>query len=105
MTELTPLPGRALIRMVQTEETLPGGRIILTDPVRQAIALQQGELVAVGESPPDLVEDEYPHHAELTRLESGAWLLLRSRSWMETDVPGLYVIRQQDILATMEVSV
>ena len=99
-----PLAGRCVVRKIATEETLPGGRIILTKAVQEAMILQQAELVAVGpdeiyDDPDDAAESHWP---ELSQLQQGAWLLMKSRSWIETDMPDLWIVRHGDIIATIQ---
>lgn len=119
---MIPARGKALVRKVQTPETLPGGKVILTEMAREGLTAQQGELIALGEFP--ICEDgdcERPHVAvggfypgwpkgtrspgmyyHANDLAEGNWVLLAPRSLVETDEPGLYVVRQDDVLAVLE---
>ena len=105
MSRLAPRPGLALVRPVQTAESLPGGKIILTENVRRYTAMAQVELVAIGsEAEADDYqwgEDEDSRWDELQRLQPGAWLLLGSRSQIETTDPDLFLIRHEDIVAVL----
>lgn len=104
---MTPRPGLALVRPVTTAETLAGGKIILTETTRAYTAMAQVELVTIGTEADtedyqwvDLEEDESCWE-ELRDLQPGAWLLLRNRTLLETDVPDQYLIRHEDILAVL----
>jgi hypothetical protein len=48
MPSLTPARGLLLVRPVDTAETLPGGRIILTPDARHGLTANQCEVIAVG---------------------------------------------------------
>jgi hypothetical protein len=65
---------------------------------------QQAEIVAVGAPtyPDDPEEYPDPLNPDGTipvdaRLQPGAWVLTRHRSWVATDTPGEYVVWQADI--------
>lgn len=105
---MTPARGKLLVRPVETPETLPGGRIILTEPTRHTLTSQQAEVVAIGapsrcddddcERPHNTVTD---HRCHPLRLELGAWVLLAHRALTETDQLGLFVCSQDDVLAVL----
>lgn len=116
------------MRKVETEETIPGGRIVLPDVVREGMTGQQVEVLAVGE--PTICENEdcermhvwrklthnftasgmldrtdLPNqdiiHPSDARLVAGAWAVVAPRSLVGTDQDGLYVVAQDDVLAVI----
>lgn len=104
---MIPRPGLALVRPVQTAESLPGGRILLTQNTRAYTAMGQVELVTVGTEADaedyawvDLEEGESSWD-ELATLRPGAWLLLRSRVLIETTMPDRFLVRHEDIVAVL----
>lgn len=54
---MTPARGLVLVRLADTEETLPGGRILLTQNVREEMASYQVEIVSVGA--PEICQDKH----------------------------------------------
>lgn len=46
---VTPARGLLFVRPVETDETLPGGRILLTQETRDAMVAHQCEVIAVGD--------------------------------------------------------
>ena len=103
---LIPRPGLALIRPVTTQDTLPGGRIVLTANTKQYLIGQQAELLDIGTRAEDddyQYEDEAdnPWESQLRHLRGGDWLLLRHRTWIPTDVPERFLVRHEDILAKL----
>ena len=104
---MIPRPGLALVRPVVTQDTLPGGRIILTENVRKYTAMAQAELLDIG-TPADAedyqwqdLEEGESAWEELSGLQPGAWLLVRNRVWVEADVPDVFLLRHEDILAVL----
>lgn len=114
-----PARGKVLVRRVETLETLPGGRIVLTEATREGLTAQQAEIVAVGypmrcaafpdcerpheaafHAPPGRFSDEPHYHPRPVTV--GQWVLLAPRSLVETDEPGLYVVSQDDVLAVLQ---
>lgn len=98
-----PRPGLALIRRITTGDTVPGGVIVLTEATRDFLTAGQCELIDIGsreplEDPDETEEQVWP---ELETLRSGAWLLLRHRTWIETDRDDLFLVRHEDILAVL----
>lgn len=107
------------VRPVETEDRLPGGRIIIPEDARQKFASHQVQIVAVGE--PEICEDEtcsrqhglhagfHPtgewfeehYHGVPADLREGAWALVRPRSFTPVGHDGdkLYAVRQSDVLA------
>ena len=108
---MTPARGKLFVRKIETPETAPHGKILLTEATRKELTAQQAEIVGAG-LPLDCYEDacERPHISLMTRrfhrpdplLQLGSWVLLAPRSLVETDEPGLYVVSQDDVLAVLE---
>lgn len=94
------------MRKPDTQETIPGGRIVLPEGVREDMASCQVEVVAVGLAP--LCEDpdcKWPttEHTNYHRpVEVGDWLIIRPRSLVATDEDKLYVCKQDDALAIVQ---
>ena len=100
---IKPRPGLALIRRVKTMDTVPGGRIWLTENTREFLTSGQAEIVDVGsrERLDDADETGEQVWAEIAHLSPGSWVLLRHRTWIETDMPDLFLVRHEDILALL----
>ena len=103
-----PARGLAFIKHIDTEERYRGGQIIIPDPVRDKVAKQQFNVIAVGawevcDDPEEcrrphsfhLGTDSYCHHCE---VRMGDWVLCRNRSWSATPDPDIFVVKQSDIL-------
>lgn len=92
-TTFSPLPGWAIVRMVETDERFPGSRIVIPDSVRDRVARNQAEVVAVsdrgGECEAESCEwtHEDGYHVVPETLCPGAWVLLESRSLVP--IPGV----------------
>lgn len=110
---MTPARGKLLVRPIETQETLPGGKILLTQTTRDGLTAQQAEVVAVGagtvceqencERPhTTLTQDAIPKLVHERHIHSGQWVLLAPRCLVETDTPNLYVCAQDDVLAVLE---
>jgi len=94
----TPAPGLALIKRPTLAQSM--GRITLLGKTVEGWSAGQAELIAIGPPaiPDDPEEETWPVDE---RLVAGTWLLTRFRSWLPTDDPNLFVIRQEDILAIL----
>ena len=99
-----PRPGTALVRPIQTRETLPGGRIVLTQTMRDSMTANQMELVAMGipaprdEPDPDLDCLD----RQLQSLSPGAWLVVKPRTWIELDsTHTLFLLPHEAIVAVL----
>jgi hypothetical protein len=110
---MIPARGLVLVELAQTEETIPGGRILLTQNEREKMAAYQMQVIAVGQ--PAICE--HPKtcdrtHAALTHrngklehiiatvLKPNAWVLIRPRSLIDAGTEtNRYLVRQDDILA------
>src|SRR5205085_5166080 len=96
---MTPARGRVLLRRVESGESYPGGKIIIPEPVRDALMAQHAEVVAVGKPawcedyetcprPPeahgafagDYQTFRWTHPCE---LPVGAWVLVAKRAGVE----------------------
>jgi co-chaperonin GroES (HSP10) len=107
-----PARGKLLLKKLETEETLPGGLVILPETVREGLTTCQMEVVALGE--PDYCNDddcERPHndmerggraHQRHRALAVGAWIILAPRRLVEADEPGYYLCNQDDVLAVVQ---
>lgn len=100
---LRPRPGLALIRRVQTQDTVPGGLIWLTDNTREFLTAGQAEIVDIGSRERLEDEDESDEQVweEIQGCGPGTWVLLRHRTWIETDQEDLFLVRHEDILALL----
>jgi len=113
---VTPARGIVLVRPVETPESLPGGRIVLTDKTRTDWTAGQMEVVAIGQEPICKAWDdgcERQHSVKvMTRAPDnpryhpctiglGDWVLVRHRALLETDQSGLFACHQDDLLAVL----
>jgi hypothetical protein len=119
----TPAPGLAFIRKIHTDERYRGSAIVIPEAARDKLAELQWEIVSVGAPEPCDDEDCERHHGlrfsvhtdetnALTHtsqglvhpcdLAPGDWVLVRKRAESATPEPGLYVIRQSDVLGRFE---
>ena len=73
--EVTPTGGLILCRYLDTEDTLPGGKIHLLDRAKQDITAQQGIVESVGPGYYDEDGDFVPMDPDLTK---GTWILHRA---------------------------
>ncbi len=112
---MKPTPGRVVVRPIATADTLNGGRIVLTENVRQTWTLGQAEVVLVGEA--DKCEDEdcerdhhylFPHydtmektHSLDARLKPGAWVLCKPRRFVELP-DGNWLVNALDIVGVFQ---
>lgn len=102
---MRPRPGLALVRPITVAETLPGGRIILTENTREFLTAQQVELVDIGREADweDYTwEEDDRDWDSLKDLQPGRWLLLKHRTWIPTDVDDLFLVRHEDIECLMD---
>jgi hypothetical protein len=98
---IVPRPGLAVIRRIKAAQTMPGGRILLTENTRDFLTAGQAELVTIGTAGEPDEDAEGQVYDELSHLASGAWLLLRHRTWIETDEPDLFLVRHEDIIGVL----
>ena len=111
---MKPARGLLTVRKLEHEETLPSGRIIIPEAARETLASCQMEVVAVGE--PEMCEDreECDRTLHVTDdgikhwhyigdgVHKGAWIITSPRALSETDEDGLYVCKQDAVLAVIE---
>ena len=109
-----------LVKPVETQETLNGGRILLTDAVREHWTIGQAEVVAVGE--PAICDEEWCErdhiglhpvsngngdgsylraHVAEPRLQPGAWILCKPRRQVEMP-DGTWMVTQDDIVGVWQ---
>lgn len=112
-----PTRGVILIRPVETEESLPGGRIILTEESRRRLAADQVQILEVG--PPEICENEAcsrPHETEIARngqtvrvhptdprLVPDSWAIVQPRSFVDAShaTERQWFARQDDVRAVL----
>lgn len=94
----------------ETEESLPGGKIIIPQIAREKYAANQFLVVSVGEEEvcewPEDCERMFHRFESLKlcvhpldeRVRPGAWVVVRPRSLVDAR-PGEYLIKQTDVLA------
>ena len=99
---MRPRPGNALVRSITADPVRPSGLLLLPDTITKLTA-QQMELVTMG--PPTPLDEPDPREeatqARLQALEPGAWLVLKHRTWIESDTPDHYFIPQAAIVAVI----
>lgn len=104
-----------LVKRIETAETLPGGKIVLTERTRQDLTSHQMEVLAVGE-PAYCIDPDcqrcnelmgkvlYPGAFVLVHpcaAEVGDWVLVAHRSLSETDQDGIFICSQDAVLAVL----
>lgn len=114
MTSVMPARGKVLIKKPNTEETLPGGRIVIPEQARERYAANQFEIVEVGDDPfcdyPDDCSCETHRFLSLrdvvhpldSRIIAGAWVIVRPRCLVDAG-DGLYLVNHNDILGVFSV--
>jgi hypothetical protein len=108
---LKPRAGKLLVKRIETEDTLPEGKVLLLDDTKNKMTSGQFEIVAVGD---DLVcENEdcerqhyWKYKAGIGRTHGappkvGAWVLLAPRSLIATDDPIIFLVAQDGVLALL----
>ena len=91
---IQPLGRRILCKPIITEETLPGGRLLLLEDTRSHLSRNQAEIVAVGTRDEDGPCDD--------RLKPGDWVLLRDFAKASLNDTDEFLVREDDILAVIE---
>lgn len=90
-----PFRGLVLVKRPQLVDRI--GSIVLLDKTVEGYTAGQAEVVAVG--PPAIPEDlDEPIPDADPRLHPGAWVLCRYRSWIGTDRPDEFLVRQSDVI-------
>ena len=104
---ITPTRGRLLVKPVDTNETLAGGRIVLPEGTRTHWSMGQYEIVAVGDAPYcDDDECERPHvrffdanvHEVDSRIQEGAWVLTRPRTAIDAGERDRFFVSVEDVI-------
>jgi hypothetical protein len=109
---MRPMPGVVLVRPISTDETTPGGRIILPDTTRDQWTRCQAEVVASGGGA--RCEDEDCERIHLlpdgdkpgdcfhfTTLAPGDWVLVPPRSFLPTPDPKVFAVGVDDCWAIL----
>jgi co-chaperonin GroES (HSP10) len=107
---LKPRAGKILVKRVETEDTLPNGKVHLLEDTTRKMTSGQFEIVDIGE--PLTCDDEdcnlqmhwkddddklyHPFDADI-----GDWVILAPRSPVATDDPALFIALQDDVLALL----
>ena len=86
---LQPLGNRVLIRDILTDETLPGGKVVLLDDTRLNLTSQQAEVIVAGKDCDQ-------------RLVEGAWIFHKPLCRSEGPRDGEYWIKEDDVVAVIE---
>lgn len=98
----TPARGLLLIRRPTLQDTVGG--IVLLEKTKQGWTAGQATVVAVG--PPAYAEDDEEDQVDGVipvdpRIQPGAWVLCKHRTWLPTDRDDEFVIKQSDVLAIL----
>lgn len=88
-----------LCRYVETEDTLPGGKIALLQGSKDALTSQQGIVEAVGPGERDEDGDWVPMDPGLVK---GAWVVHRAFARKPWPDPSLFLLHADDVIAIME---
>lgn len=114
---MRPARGLVIVEAVETEETMPGGLIVLPEASRERMAMGQMIVTAIGEPElcPDIEachrshetlhtrtpNDKHTHQTD-PRISQGAWVLVKHRA-LQTAIPDTrptqYIARIHDIQA------
>lgn len=114
---MSPARGRCLVRRVETAESFAGSKIVLPDVVREKIAAQQVEILAVGAAAycdddecnrlhqvqwkRKPITGDRPSRVHVFTGRAGAWALLAPRSLVECGDDDTYLVQQDDVLAVL----
>ena len=120
---MTVIPSRGLllVRPVETDETLPGAKLILLSETRERMTANQCEVIAVGapaECDPTrsraerkcerehALEADYPRRILRVHpcpINVGDWLLVRARAYIDSPYPERkeWFLHQDDALAIL----
>lgn len=95
------------MRKVETSESFDWGKVLLPESVREKIAQQQVEIVAVGASGRCVDDDcARPHRSDGLHPfpgKPGDWAVIAPRSLTESGDDGLYLVAQEDVIALLSV--
>ncbi len=94
------IPRNRLIycRYLETEDTLPGGKIVLLDGSKRAITSQQGRIVAAAAGGYDADGVWQPTDP---RLCEGAWILHAAFKRQPAREPDHFWVHEDDVLAVL----
>ena len=115
---MIPSRGLILVEPVETEEVLPGGRILLVADTRERMTANQCEVVAVGEPAecdPTRSRAERkckrPHYrvhdydgdtrVHPCTVHTGDWIIVRPRAYVASGVEKRWFVKQDDVLAIL----
>lgn len=109
---LQPCRGKLTARPIETGETLNGGKILITENVREHWVMGQYEIVAVGDSARCISDDcERLHsHAWATtdkfhlidaRIKPGAWILAKPRTAIDSGTRDVFFLAIDDVIGIM----
>jgi co-chaperonin GroES (HSP10) len=103
---LKPRAGKALVKRIETEDTLPEGKVVLLEDTKNKMTSGQFEIVALGGALPctDYDNCERPHDEgdfHVQQAKEGDWVLLAPRSLIATDDSSLFLVSQDDVLALL----
>lgn len=111
---MIPARGMVLVKPIETAESLPGGKILLTERTRQDLTSHQMEVLAVGE-PAFCIDPACERCNHLTEIalypeaflhpceaKAGDWVLVAHRSLSETDTDGIFICAQDAVIARLE---
>jgi hypothetical protein len=124
---LIPARGKVLVKRIETEETLGGGKILIPDSAREAMSAYQMRVISVGQPehcrdidecsrlrhgaafrPADIIETSWGScsrpgalpdywHPVDEYITPDAWVIVSPRKLVETDQPNQYLVQQSDI--------
>lgn len=108
---MNPARGMVLVKPIETAESLPDGKILLTERTRQDLTSHQMEVLTVGEYA--MCEDtdcERPHYWEVAfqprlhrcNIKVGDWVLVAHRNLSETDTDSVFICSQDAVLAVLQ---
>lgn len=93
------LRGRLILcKYLETEETLPGGRIALLEGSRNAITAQQGQVVAAGPGEYDEDGDWVPQDPD---IKPGAWVLHKAFARKPWHDEAFFILHADDVVAIL----
>ena len=85
---IQPLGHRVLVKELDTEETLPGGKIIMLDDTLKYHTQSQAEVISAG-------KDCDP------RLKKGAWILHKPFARAKGPQDNVYWVNEEDVVAVI----
>ena len=113
---MIPARGLLLVAPIETDERMPGGRILLVADTRERMTANQCEVVAVGaptECEPARSRAErkcerkhewvYDSRARVhpCPVRVGDWIVVRPRAYVASGVEKRWFVKQDDVLAIL----